>query len=93
MASGQMPSIDTSSSASTVPMARVRLVNCHASKPMMAITVSDGAASSTPSTPDSTLSIGARTAWKKGRKCATTQPRPWLIQLSSGSEPSKICVR
>jgi hypothetical protein len=93
IASGQTPSVDRTSSATTVPMASARLVNCQTSRPMMAIISSEGTASSRWLAPFKVASIGVRTAWKKGRKCSTTQPRPSLIQDCSGSEPSKIRVR
>ena len=88
IASGQMPSIATSSSATVVPMASARPANCQAKRPMSAIIASVGRPVSRLCTQFSVLSMGRRTVWKKGRKCSTTQPRPWLIQDSTGSEPS-----
>ena len=93
MASGQMPSMATISSDTTAPMAIARLANCHASRPSSATMASVGTLSSRLSTQVKVPSMGPRTVWKKGRKFSTTQPRPWLIQLSIGSEPSHSWLR
>ena len=92
MASGQMPSSATRASAATLPSASARPANCQASNPNRAIMASAGMPVSRPSTPVRVLSMGPRTVWKNGRKCSTTQPRPWLIQDSMGRLPSStVC--
>ena len=89
IASGQMPSMATTSSDTTVPTASTRPANCQASRPMRAIMASVGRLVSRPSTQRRVPSMGARTVWKKGRRCSTAQPRPWLIQASTGRVPSQ----
>ena len=91
MASLQMPSMPTSSSETTAPMAMPRPANCQASRPSTPTIASIGVPVSRPSIQARVLSIGTRTLWKKGRKLSTTQVRPWLIQASSGSDPSQSC--
>jgi microcystin-dependent protein len=61
IASGQMPSMATSSSATVVPTASARPANCQASRPMRAIIASVGRPVSRPCTQFSVLSMGRRT--------------------------------
>ena len=88
MASGQMPSMATSSKDTAAPMATPRPAHCQASKLKMATIHSGGTLCSKPSIWVSTPSMGPRTVWKKGRKFVTTQSSPWLIQDSTGKLPS-----
>jgi hypothetical protein len=75
MASGQMPSMDTNSSASMAPMASAPLVNCQASRPMMDHR-QRRVASSTSLTPFSVASIGGARPGRMGGNARRPSPGP-----------------
>ena len=80
-----MPSKATANRATALRRATPRPANCQAMRKMMPIIARIGILLKPCSTQESVPSIGARSIWKKGRKFSTTQPRPWLIQSSTGS--------
>ncbi|KAF1029796.1 MAG: hypothetical protein GAK34_03857 [Delftia tsuruhatensis] len=89
MASGQMPSMATTTSETAAPMAMARPANCQATRVRIRISSGQGRASMASVMPDSVPSMGVRTAWKKGRKWWTTHSRPLLIQPCTG-RPSVV---
>ena len=89
MASGQMPSMATTTSEMAAPMAMARPANCQATRVRIRISSGQGRASMASVMPDSVPSMGVRTAWKKGRKWWTTHSRPPLIQPCTG-RPSVV---